>query len=649
MKKIKLISLYLKNFKGIKELNTNFSDLTNIRGENATGKTTVLDGFTWLLFDKDSQDRKDFEIKTLDEYNNVIHGLEHEVTGVLNVDGKDITLSKIYKEKWTKKRGEAQKNLTGHETIYTVDEVPVKKSEYFKKINEIVDETLFKLVTNPLYFSNNMKWQDRREVLMQIIGKIAIDDVINYSKKSNQMEHIKTLLDGKEIGEVKRSLAARKKKLNEEIKSIPYRIDECNNSIKDINFEALSKNKDKLLQQIEQLDLEIADKSKVSESYLKEKEHLYSLKSKLKDMEYSLKIKSNEPKVELENRLREIKSNVYKTESDLSSDRCKHVFLVKRIAELKKETDDLRQKWFDINSKTIEFDEKEFICPVCKREFEESDIEAKKKELKENFNKNKASKLSSIQQLGKGANEKINQFDSEIKDIETNIKILEKELIKYKELENEIELKLNTFRPIDILENEEYKKLNSIILDLENKLQQPQQIDNSSLKSKKFELNNELEKINKDLAYKELNETSKARIEELMNRERELSQQIANIESNEFLCEEYIKTEVELLESSINSKFKYVRFKLFDTQINGGLSECCEALIDGVPFSNANTASQINAGLDIINALSDYYKVSAPIFIDNRESVNSLIETNSQIINLIVSKDLFLKIESEEK
>jgi hypothetical protein len=138
------------------------------------------------------------------------------------------------------------------------------------------------------------------------------------------------------------------------------------------------------------------------------------------------------------------------------------------------------------------------------------------------------------------------------------------------------------------------------------------------------------------------------RISRLLEEEKKLAQQIAELEGQEFLCEEFIKTKVELLESGINSKFRYVSFKLFETQVNGGLNETCEALINGVPFSNANTASQINAGLDIISALSEYYGVQAPIFIDNRESINQILETDSQVINLIVSKDKNLRVESEE-
>lgn len=161
MSVIKLIKMSLKNFKGIKNLTVDFENVTNICGENKLGKTTIFDGFTWVLFDKDSKDRSKFEVQPLDEANNVMHMLETEVVAILEVDGKPMELKKLLKEKWVKKRGEVESELKGTETLYYINEVPLKLSEYREKICSIIDEQLFKLISNPLYFSLNMKWQVR--------------------------------------------------------------------------------------------------------------------------------------------------------------------------------------------------------------------------------------------------------------------------------------------------------------------------------------------------------------------------------------------------------------------------------------------------------------------------------------------------------
>ena len=128
------------------------------------------------------------------------------------------------------------------------------------------------------------------------------------------------------------------------------------------------------------------------------------------------------------------------------------------------------------------------------------------------------------------------------------------------------------------------------------------------------------------------------RIEQLSKEESELAQSIADMEREMFTIEAFEKEKSTRIEASVNDKFQMVNFKLFETQINGGEVPTCKALINGVPFSDANTASKINAGLDIINTLCEHYQVNAPIFIDNRESVIELLDTQSQVINLIVSE-----------
>lgn len=228
-KSIILKGLYLKNFKGIKELDIDFAKVTSVYGDNGTGKTTVFDAFTWLLFDKDSQDKSKFDVQPLDENNNVVHMLETEVTAVLEIDGIKTALRKILEEKWVKPKGKPESELKGVTTSYYIDEVPKKQGEYKKAINDIIQEDIFKLLTNPMYFSTNLKWQDRKKVLMDIVGDFTDSDVIA-SKKD--LLPLRELLGNKNIDELKKSIAASKKKLVKDKENIPARVDECNRSSK---------------------------------------------------------------------------------------------------------------------------------------------------------------------------------------------------------------------------------------------------------------------------------------------------------------------------------------------------------------------------------------------------------------------------------
>ena len=174
MKQIRIIKMSLKNFKGVEVLDVdiNGNDL-NVYGSNGTGKTTLQDAFQWLLFGKDSNNRADFAIKRLDKDGNVIHNLEHEVEVLFSVSGQELTLRKMYKEKYTKKRGSATSEFTGHETNHYIDGVPFKKGEYEKKVNEVIPEEIFKLVTSPTYFNEQLDWKARRKEIIAVCGDVS--------------------------------------------------------------------------------------------------------------------------------------------------------------------------------------------------------------------------------------------------------------------------------------------------------------------------------------------------------------------------------------------------------------------------------------------------------------------------------------------
>ncbi|WGX74856.1 ATP-binding protein [Paraclostridium bifermentans] len=202
MSSIFLRKLSIENFKGIRSLEIDFGKVTNIQGENALGKTSIFDAFNWVMFDKDSKNRTTFDIKPLDENNTVIRGLNPTVTAVLDIDGTEIKLTKIYKEKWTKKRGEAEKAFTGNETIYEINDVPVKKTEYQNKISEIADEKQFKLLTNPYYFSDSLNWKDARQLILEVAGDITTDQVID---SKNELEPLRAELANQDIETVMKS------------------------------------------------------------------------------------------------------------------------------------------------------------------------------------------------------------------------------------------------------------------------------------------------------------------------------------------------------------------------------------------------------------------------------------------------------------
>lgn len=647
MKQIILKQLILKNFKGIKGLKIDLSKVTDILGDNGTGKTTIFDGFCWLLFDKDSQDRSKFDVQTLDTQNNVLKMVDTEVSAILHIDGVLKELKKVLRQKWQKKRGEVEPENKGNETTYFIDGVPAKQNEYKKYINEIVQENVFKLLTNPLYFSNTMKWQERRQLIFEINGDVSQEDVINSNSSLSELSEL--LNPGEDIENFTKRIKAKKRELVKAKEDIPARVDELKNSFNDIDFDALQFRKRGIEPAIRDIEAQLLDSSKANDAALKEKDRVYALKIQLKDMEYKASLEAQKPLQNMKQEAQNIENDIFRSSSKIDSINHSINSHMEAIKGYENDIIQLREKWTQINSRQLIFNENEFICPTCKREFEAADIETKKQEMQENFNQNKSQTLADINKTGKSLKDKSEKLKSELEEFKSQKEALIENRDKLIIHQSELNEQISNFKP-SVTKTQEMIDLEFEISDFEVNVLQPvmTQIPRD-LQSKKAELQMELDEVNADLALEGQNKRTSERIAELMEQEQELAQQIAELEKAEYLTEQFIKAKVDLLESEINKKFKYVSIKLFKTQVNGGVEECCEALIDGVPFSNANTASQVNAGLDIINTLSKHYGLLAPIFIDNRESVNEIISSDSQIINLIVSNDKVLKVENIER
>lgn len=660
MNTIILKKLNLINFKGVKNLSVDFDDSTNIFGANGSGKTTIFDACTWLLFGKDSTDRKDFELKTLDEFNVVIPKIEHEVNGVFMVGNEEITIRKILKEKWVKQRGALEAEFTGNETLYYWNEVPLSMKEFQTKVSQILDETIFKLITSPTAF-NAMKWQDRRSVLIQIVGNISDQEL---AKGNADYERLVSLLTNKTLEEYKKQIASTIRKSKDDIKLIPTRIDEVERSkpepVEETEIVQLIAAKEK---EIEAIDNQLQDKSAAHDEIIKKRnanqDQIFNLKSDMNAIEFEGREKAKLEQKTDTSKADGIRKEITEIEADVTTAKTKVETLTTKKAGIKTQLFTLetlitsaRTKWNEVNATELQFNETEFCCPTCQREFEASDVETKKEELKANFITDKQNQLKKISETGKShAAEKTN-LTAELEGLEERIQNGAAYIIqlngKLEELNFNLKKVVAQEQSIEkpsaqsLLEsylaaNEKYQELKAKISDLVALKFETPEGNNSEAKEAKQKINEEITALRAQLSVNDQIIIANSRIKELMAEESKLAQEIANIEKEQYIIDNFIKLKIDTIESKINQKFSFVKFKLFETQINGAEVETCEALINGVPFSDANTASKINAGVDIINTLCDFYKVSAPIFIDNRESVVDLIDSESQIINLIVS------------
>ena len=668
MKTIQIKDITLTNFKGLRNEKISFEKNTDIFGANGTGKTTIMDAFLWLMFGKDSTDRKDFEIKTLDKYNVVIPKIEHEVAATITVNEIEIIISRILKENWVKKRGSETTEFSGNVTEYYWNGVPMQQKEFQVRVSEILDETIFKMITNPLAF-NAMKWQDRRNILIAM-APITEEEIANgndaFEKLLNDAKAYKT------IEEYKKMITASIKKAKEDLKAIPTRIDEVSKS-KPESFEFLrlrldleSKN-----DALTKVDEEITDSTKAFDGKL---QAINEKKAKANSLKSDIEIIKTNTRTTIENSLKpdtstldNLRRNLETKKGELSSYEngvntlgTKVNSINGQIESINGKLATLRTDWDAENAKELKFGDEDFHCPTCKREFEAGDVEGKKTEMLTNFRIKKAEALAAINVKGSNLGIEKKALETELEGLQECIENGKKSIETFKnevqtllsQVANEAE-KSAPIQNIDkdailtekLLANADYWAKKQELETLQASIEDVPTVDNSELKAKRATLVQEIDTIKSQLRNEDQIKAVNNRIADLEKEETTLAQQIANVEKTQFVIEKFNKLRIDTMEAKINEKFKFVNFRMFETQINGGEVECCDALIDGVPFSDANTASKINAGLDIINTLCEFYQVTAPIFIDNRESIINVIDIESQLINLIVSeKDSKLRV-----
>ncbi|WP_313386933.1 AAA family ATPase [Chishuiella sp.] len=656
MKNIILKSLELVNFKGISHVQ--FDDLNpkenSFFGKNEAGKTTLFNAFLWLLFGKDLNNRKDYEIKPLDSNNKPTKGLNSEVHAVLLINNEEVTISRIYKEKWRTIKGSEDKTFDGHETELIFNSVPVALKEFNLKISEIVKEDVFKLITNPLAFEA-LKWQEKRAVLVSVVGELTDQELFDSDEEFKTLE---SKLSNKTLAEYDAQLKASIKKSKEEKEDTPARIDELKRSkIEEIDFELIESqisNKKELITDIDS-QIENSGKSvqKVIDANTKVQQEIQALNSQKSQIEINLRAKAKQECFVDTSSIDALKTKLNNTSTMLVNsnnylDSLKHNISTyeSNIKALEADKADLVSKYTSENAKVFDAEKYSCTCPNCQTKFIYND------EPEKEFNIEKNQKLSKIIEQGNSIKAKIEEYQNLIKipkgqipDVQTDI---EKHTSEINSLKDQIQTETNNLQSPKneeevylslINDDAQISKLNIEISTLQSKIKEVKQADVSELKQQKQALQSEIDSLNEKKASKSINDNLDKRIEELSSREKELSQVISSLEKEQFIIERFKKVKSESLENSVNKLFKTVKFKLFEEQVNGGLNPTCIALIDGVPFLAANTASQINAGLDIINTLCKANEVTAPIFIDNRESVTELIPTDSQIINLVVSPE----------
>lgn len=638
MKQIKIKRIAGENFKGLKKIAIDFTNVTRVFGRNATGKTTINDLFTWVMFNKDSKGVEKFNLRPIDKNGVQIDFVEIYGIVVLEVDGVEISIEKTQKQNWVTKRGTATREMQGNVNEFKWNSEPVAEKVYKEKISAIVGEDLFKQITNPMEFPSK-KWQDQRELLMKFAVGIKDTDIQKTDKKFAVLDLENHTADGL-LAIAKDTIA----KLKKEKVEIPIRIDEISKSIVDVDAAEMELKKNCLQEQIAEQEAKLEDFEKVKEEQQAFNSELMKLEFAKTDLINKENAELLKQKQSLFSTIQEKESQLARIESSLKSIERTREATISNLESAKANRERLLQELKEIKERT--FDEHALNCKYCGQELPVD----KKEELVAKFETAKQFDLDSNKKYGLSNKANMEQYREEIEKATEEVIVKSKEADAIKEelmiLKQQRENLPDVTQTSD---SKEYLVLLEKEQDLKEKLITADTDFYSDIKAAIKDLQNQLFETNAVIRDSQKNDDILDRIEILKTEIQSLAQQIADQEQKQFLIEDFIRTKTELLSDSINKRFQIVNFKLFDMQINGGIKETCECTVSGVPYNSLNSGHRIVAGLDIINTLSELYGVSAPIFIDNAESINSfnIPKMDAQLILLSVSDDKEMVVVNE--
>ena len=685
---IKIKSITLRNFKGLRDVSFDFGgNNATIIGDNGTGKTTIFDALTWVLFGNDSHNSTEIDIKTIDAATGEpMHRADHFVEVVLDVDGSAQTLRRTYREIWSKSRGSADLRFVGHETGFAVNGVEVgTKTAYDKIISEWISDSVFRMLTDPMYFNTRVDWKGRRAALLEMVG-----DGIDRTTIRTRFADLLAEMNGEPLADFKARLAAEKRKNKKELDTFAPKIEAYQNTMppsedyaaleREISqIESASENEIAAYKkQIDALDEQIADASKMDEEAqaahdrkLKRALDIKRMMSDCIDKRISAARRYNS---ELEASVDDaqakadaIRREIEKVETSANTKRETLDACVKKRASIKTSVDAMRDEYAATKKIAFEYVDTT-TCYVCGAPLSAETIEEARRAARENFEKHQRETLDKLVADANLEKDTYNKLATLISTTEYEIAMLDQRLSQLRSelntAEQAVEKAKNT-PALDLETEEEQAKLSPDYVKHANELARVQRdLETSATTRTTFddlaENRRELYKkidvarqncatatadLRRRLANKERTAEIQRLIDESKASEKKIAERVAELERLEFAAAAYTKADIEAVEAAINSRFGLVRWRMYEQTIEGADVETCVATIDGVPFNSLNSAGQVLAGLDVIRTFCRYYGATAPVFIDNAESISQTdFALDSQVIRLQVVEGATLEL-----
>lgn len=659
MKKIIFKSLSLLNFKGIRNLHVSFGEnLTVISGRNAAGKTSIADAIMWVLFDV-GYDGNKLEPKTFDKNHEIIKEIPHEAELTLLVDGDQIVLKRSLSDAW---KGDKCTNTYK----YYVNGDVTTAGDFKKVVEDICPDSVFRLISSATNFCS-LPWQKQRELLEPLADQYTSQDI---TQGDERFDFVVEELKKKSIADLIHHIKYKRKEVQKQLDAVPVRLAELNKSLPEAqDWDALSAEKTKLNDKL----VELANKMQAIRIGGADKVRYDGI---LKKIEFAEKRKRNMEQGAMNLATEQatkhqsdvITANIAVKKAQSLVDDLKATMRGYTESEIhaKDKKEECERKVVDINNRLDELSKSRWswnaedgICPHCGQPLPAEDVERIKKESKDRFNERKSNASKKIQDEFNGIQQEYTDAKNILEKLDNDRMVTTNQLVKanktlkeaeFKKLEVDAE-KPKTYEQI-LAEKEEYQQVVKEIAGLQAELNEPSASSDENakmlvgLEKEREPIGIRYNEVLELLATKETYDRISELIEKAKQDKESYQNQLDELDEQLDLANEYNKKSCQLLEENVNGHFSYVKWSMFTQDLDGNMKPYCECYHDGVPYSRLNGAAKVNAGIDIANTFSRFYQVSAPMVLDECESVNDPIYSgDQQQIRLKVTTDDKLKFE----
>lgn len=661
MKKILIDKICLRYFKGVENKEIVLGDNINVlKGRNGIGKSTIADAISWVLFGTNQAGATKFGIKTKDKDGREIEDVAHSVEISLSVqDEQEGMMCYVLTRTLTETRkddGSVTNNYT-----YKVDGEVETAGDFKKVVDAICPEEVFRLCSSPYSFTQ-MDWSEQRKRLNEMFGVPSVEDVTGGDKK---YDAIKELLEKDDVDKILKHLNYKRKEVQKNLDEVPVRLEALKNVLpKAEDWAAVEKLILEKRKEITETRKNLNTIDNGGADFIRKYQNISILNldhKRKRIMEESAQlrlgeiIKANaEAKTACKKAVAEAEQNIEDLKQKLKSFDVALVKCDARMNELDAEKADGKEKWKLIKARTWEWNEDDAFCPTCKQALPEDQVQKIMEESKKAFLNNQASDLKKLGDDAARIKEEVKKCEENTEYFKTQQKATQLDKAEAELIEARKALEKQTKKEEEkvsvetlLAEKPEYKQVCDRIKKIEAEQEKPAD-EGMSEEDKKLkadvekklkDLESEREVLASRLAVKAQWEKVNAQIVGLQEERTQWKEQIDALDEKIKAASDFQKRSCEVLEENVNRRFKLVRWKMFRRQLDGTDKPWCECSVDGVPYSDLNTAAKINAGLDITSTLKQYYGVDVPCVIDNAETVQEPLYEGGQQIRLTVTDD----------